>query len=138
VTPIVFSFLCVVASVHDGDTFTCADSNLIVRMWGAASAELKDPAGVTQGDWMRQHILGQRLVCDVKGTNENRIVAQCYLLGTDIAADAVAAGAAADCVRFSGGLYAPLEGSQTVHIPMCTPKPRVRLKPAPATKPPPQ
>jgi len=129
-TPIGFAFLCQVLSVHDGDTFTC-DSGLIVRLWGAAAVELKEPGGIAERDWLSQHVVGRRLVCDLKGTSFGRLVSQCTLEGQDVAAAAVSAGAAADCPLFSKGFYAHLEGPQTLHVAACGP-------PVLATKTPPQ
>ena len=103
--PLVFA--CLVASVYDGDTFTCQDRAQDVRLWGAAAAEIKpqQPGGPEAAAWMRQYLTGAELVCVRKGTSRLRVTAQCFRDGRDIAFDLVAAGHALDCPAFSGGLY---------------------------------
>lgn len=51
--------------------------------------------------------IGEGSVCDgrSKPTNNCRVVAQCFSEGSDIAGEMIAAGAACDWPKFSGGHY---------------------------------
>lgn len=100
------AFICARPAVYDGDTFTCADRTR-VRLWGVQAPEKRDAGGPAATAALAALVAGQDLACVPLGVSLDRVVARCFRLGPDVAADLVAAGAAADWPRFSGGFYAP-------------------------------
>lgn len=96
-------FLCQQPSVHDGDTFRCADRTR-VRVWGLDAPELATPAGPASMRAMATMLAGQTLTCQRKGKSHNRVVARCTLPdGRDIAAEMIRQGQGREWVKFSKG-----------------------------------
>lgn len=103
-----------VASIRDGDTFTIRGTD--IRLCGIDAPERDEPGyaaaadalrAITAGKVVRCVQVGRGTPCDgrSKPTSYDRIVAQCFVDGEDIAALLVRAGVACDWVRFSGGHY---------------------------------
>ena len=114
-------------NVVDGDTFDMTTSNRIVkvRICGIDAPESGEPG--SKEAWSKLSNLvhqktvncvqvnsGPGTVCDgrSKPTNRDRIVAQCFVEGKDIAAELVKSGVACDWPKFSGGHYGRLAGAQ--------------------------
>lgn len=105
----------VVAHVVDGDTFDLVDGTRI-RVCGIDAPEDFEPGfqqsaaaleAIIQGRAVRCVQVGGGTVCDgrSKPTNGNRVVAQCFVNGKDIAEPMVDGGFACDWKKFSGGAY---------------------------------
>lgn len=103
-----------VSKIRDGDTFVIG--NQPIRLCGIDAPERKTNAGkkatrfITQaikGKALRCTPVGEGTVCDGRSrrTNHDRIVAQCFVQGRDIAEMLVRAGHACDWPKFSGGAY---------------------------------
>jgi endonuclease YncB( thermonuclease family) len=108
-----------VAGVPDGDDIRlCADDGSCarIRLCGIDAPEQACPgysearAGLqtlVQGKRLRCIQVGSGTPCDgrSKPTNRDRIVAQCFVDGIDVAGSLVERGLACDWERFSGGHY---------------------------------
>lgn len=100
--------------VTDGDTFALAGLN--IRICGIDAPERGQP-GADAATQALEALIGDRSVtcvpvgagsvCDGRSEtiNRNRVVAQCFVDGSDIAAEMVQSGHACDWVKFSGGAY---------------------------------
>lgn len=114
-----------VPSVADGDTFTlCAGAGAQcerIRLCGIDAPERGDALSaeatravrsMTEGTTVRCTPVGEGTVCDGRSDRRsgNRLVAQCFIGGKDIAAELVWQGLACDWVRFSGGHYGRVAG----------------------------
>lgn len=101
-------FICQVAAVHDGDTFTCADGRK-VRLAGVDANELDGkchstcaamPARAARA-YVGRLIYRQRLSCVQVGTSYRRFVARCTLPdGRSLSCAVIAAGAAVRWDRY--------------------------------------
>lgn len=103
-----------VTNVIDGDTFSFA--GLRVRICGIDAPERHMPGGPEATHALETLIsrkqvrcvpVGAGSACDTRSetVNRGRIVAQCFVGGTDVAAAMVGKGFACDWVKFSGGAY---------------------------------
>lgn len=99
---------CIVAAVHDGDTFTCRDGTR-VRLAGVDANELDgschNACAPMSGEAARRYvdrlIHRQRLACQPYGHSYARIVARCTLPdGRDLSCQTIAAGAAVRWDRY--------------------------------------
>lgn len=114
-------------NVFDGDTFDMTSSNRIVkvRICGIDAPESGQPG--SKEAWAKlSNLVHQKTVncvqvnsapgtvCDGRSmaTNRDRIVAQCFVNGQDIATELVKSGAACDWPKFSGGYYQRVSGPQ--------------------------
>jgi endonuclease YncB( thermonuclease family) len=104
--------------IADGDTFWICDWRAChkIRLCGADAPEKGEPGYERSAQALRQLVdgkvvrcvqVGNGTPCDgrSKPTNYDRIVAQCFVEGTDIAVPMVEQGFACDWVKFSGGAY---------------------------------
>jgi endonuclease YncB( thermonuclease family) len=102
------------AKVIDGDTLWVG--RIKIRLCGIDAPERNKPGGseatqflktITRGRDVRCVIVGSGTPCDGRSrrTNHDRIVAQCFVADTDLAASLVRSGNARDWKRFSGGYY---------------------------------
>lgn len=98
------AFLCLVAQVHDGDSFRCEDGTR-VRIAGIEANELKggchiDRCAALPGprarDVVRGMIRGRQLQCTKVGMSYKRVVATCRLDGRDVGCMIVRSGAAVE------------------------------------------
>jgi micrococcal nuclease len=97
-----------VTHVRDGDTIVV--DGRPVRLNGLHAPELSEAGGTAARQWMVEHALGRRVVCQLDGSRtRDRVVGICRNEDGDLAAQLVAAGLGRDCPRFSGGRYAGLE-----------------------------
>jgi micrococcal nuclease len=108
-----------VMAVPDGDDIRlCADDGSCtrIRLCGIDAPEKECPGhsearaglqALVQGKRLRCIQVGFGTPCDgrSKPTNRDRIVAQCFVEGTDVAGRLVERGLACDWQRFSGGHY---------------------------------
>ena len=101
-------FVCQVAAVHDGDTWTCADGRK-VRLAGIDANELggscHNACAPMSGENARQFvdrlIYRQRLTCQPYGLSYRRVVARCSLPdGRDLSCLTIGAGAAVRWDRY--------------------------------------
>ena len=108
-----------VTKIRDGDTFLV--NRQPIRLCGVDAPERKTNAGkkatafITQaikGKTVRCIPVGEGTVCDGRSrpTNHDRIVAQCFIQGRDIAEILVRSGHACDWPKFSGGAYRVVGG----------------------------
>jgi endonuclease YncB( thermonuclease family) len=107
-----------VDKVIDGDTFWLCDAMAChkIRLCGIDAPE-EDHLGyhessealkeLVAGKTVRCVQVGNGTPCDgrSKPTSRDRIVAQCFVADTDLAAELVAKGAACDWIKFTGGHY---------------------------------
>ncbi|UWU80720.1 thermonuclease family protein [Bradyrhizobium huanghuaihaiense] len=115
------------ANVTDGDTFDLAmpDHMVKIRICGIDAPEGGRPgsreawaalSALVHGKTVRCIQVGQPpgTVCDhrSRSTNRDRIVAQCFVDGQDIAVELVRNGNACDWQKFSGGHYQSLTGGK--------------------------
>jgi len=113
--------------VADGDTFDMAlpDHIVKVRICGIDAPESGEPGSKEAWSKLSALVHGKTVscvqvnsapgtVCDgrSKTTNRDRIVAQCFVDGRDIASDLVQAGVACDWPKFSGGHYQRVPGAR--------------------------
>lgn len=114
-------------NVYDGDTFdmTLSDRIVKVRICGIDAPESGE-AGSKEAWSKLSGLVHQKTVscvqvnsapgtvCDgrSRATNRDRIVAQCFVNGLDVAAELVQSGVACDWPKFSGGHYQRLPGAQ--------------------------
>ncbi|WP_170439631.1 thermonuclease family protein [Ruegeria arenilitoris] len=97
-----------IAKVRDVDTIVV--QGVPVRLNGIDGPELSTSAGLAAKQWMADHLRGQTVNCELNGERTyDRWVGVCFVDGEDIGADAIAAGHALDCRRYSGGRYRRLE-----------------------------
>jgi endonuclease YncB( thermonuclease family) len=107
-----------VGHIRDGDTFAVCDATMctMVRICGidtpergeaGADAATAALVGLIEGRDLRCVQVGGGTPCDGRSaaTNGDRIVAQCFADGVDIAEPLVERGFACDWIRFSGGHY---------------------------------
>jgi micrococcal nuclease len=107
-----------VDKIADGDTFWICDATACnkIRLCGADAPEKKEPGyhesaeglrKLVEGKVVRRVQVGNGTPCDgrSKPTNYDRIVAQCFVDGADIAVPMVEQGFACDWVKFSDGAY---------------------------------
>ncbi len=103
-----------VTRVADGDTFTIGSQR--VRICGINSPERGERGYAEAGANIERMTAGQTVECRQVGNGTpcdgrsspasyDRIVAQCFVGGRDIAAEQVRAGHAVDWTRYSGGHY---------------------------------
>lgn len=101
-------------SVVDGDTLFVG--RLKYRLCGIDAPERHEPGyrqattylrNLTKGKTVKCTPVGQGTPCDgrSKPRSYDRIVAQCFVDGKDLAAEMVRAGHAVDWQKFSGGYY---------------------------------
>ena len=104
--------------IVDGDTFWVCDQTAChkIRLCGIDAPELSDPLGpaskralqnLAAGNVINCVPVGEGTVCDGRSrpTSYDRIVAQCFVHGRDLAAEMVSTGQACDWIAFSGGAY---------------------------------
>ena len=119
VMPAAGYFPCTVASVHDGDTFTCSERDasgrsIRVRLAGVDARELGDfcarghPCASAHADdataALSSMALGQRLAWQANGNTYGRIAAFCRRLdGTDLSCAMLQGGFVARWNRYWGG-----------------------------------
>jgi len=112
-----------VPAVADGDTFTlCAGARCErIRLCGIDAPERGDALSAEATEALRRMTngvavtctpVGEGTVCDGRSRRRSgeRLVAQCFVDGNDIAAELVRRGLACDWVRFSGGHYGRIAG----------------------------
>lgn len=101
-------FLCLVAQVHDGDTFRCSGGKR-VRIAGIEANELRGGChltrcaagtGVQAREIARRMLSGQTLSCQAVGRSYRRVVATCQLAGRDVGCSLVAQGAAVEWASY--------------------------------------
>ena len=103
-----------VSRIRDGDTFLIG--NQPIRLCGIDAPEKRQRGGDAATAYLRQLTKGKSLrcipvtegtVCDGRSrrTNYDRIVAQCFIQGRDLAMMLVRARHACDWPKFSGGHY---------------------------------
>ena len=108
-----------ISKIRDGDTFLIG--NQPIRICGIDAPESGTSAGarstkylreITSGKSLRCIPVGEGTVCDgrSKRTSYDRIVAQCFIQGRDIAEMLVRSGNACDWPKFSGGAYKVVGG----------------------------
>jgi endonuclease YncB( thermonuclease family) len=102
-------------SVIDGDTLYVG--RLKYRLCGIDAPERGQPASQAAADHLRYLTKGKTINCRPVGEgtpcdgrserkSHDRVVAQCFVDGQDIAAEMVRSGHAKDWPKFSGGYYA--------------------------------
>lgn len=107
-----------VLAIEDGDTFDLCDGGECkrIRICGIDAPEIGSAGASEATAALRELVdgkvvaciqVGNGTVCDGRSrpTNRGRIVAQCFVDNTDIAASLVARGLACDWIKFSGGHY---------------------------------
>lgn len=108
-----------VSHIRDGDTFLIGRQP--IRICGIDAPERETQAGkratafiakAVRGKTVKCVPVGEGTVCDgrSKRTNRDRVVAQCFIQGRDIADMLVRSGHACDWPRFSGGAYRVVGG----------------------------
>ena len=108
-----------VSKYRDGDTFLIG--NQPIRLCGIDAPERRSQAGkratayleqITKGRALRCVPVTEGTVCDgrSKRTSYDRVVAQCFMQGRDIAEMIVRAKHACDWPSFSGGAYRVVGG----------------------------
>jgi endonuclease YncB( thermonuclease family) len=118
VTAFAFELSGSVDKIADGDTFWVCDTTAChkIRLCGADAPEQGEPGYHPSTEALRQLVSGKVVRCiqvdngtpcdgRSKPTNYDRIVAQCFVDGADIAVPMVEQGFACDWVKFSGGAY---------------------------------
>lgn len=105
-------------SIVDGDTLWVCDFGEChkIRICGINAPERGKPGYERSAEELKRLVSGRSIRCvrvgngtpcdgRSKATTRDRIVAQCFVGGTDIAATLVKRGHACDWVKFSGGAY---------------------------------
>lgn len=92
-----------VDAIIDGDTFIMEGQH--IRIWGIDAPEMRTPLGSPSKEALSDLIMGESLHCTRKGVSYNRVVAQCWIGNSDIAAEMVAGGFAKDYPYYSRGKY---------------------------------
>jgi endonuclease YncB( thermonuclease family) len=113
----------VATRIADGDTFTLrtGDREHSIRLCGIDSPERGEPGYAEASAVLRSLILGKAVHCRRVGegtpcdgrsraTNRNRIVAQCFVTGFDVARVMISRKAACAWPRFSGDHYVTAGG----------------------------
>lgn len=110
--------------IVDGDTFWLCEASVCtkIRLCGIDAPEIGDPRAAASTAALNALLRGKvRCVqvgagtpCDGRSasTNGDRIVAQCFAAGADVAASMTVQGFACDWMRFSGGHYSPDGGER--------------------------
>jgi len=85
-----------------------------IRLQGIAAPEdnhaRREPGGPEATASLHAIVDGKRLRCELDGTKaRGRLVAMCFIGGTDVGEMQVLAGHARDCPHYSGGRYATAE-----------------------------
>lgn len=116
-------------NIVDGDTFdmTTSDRIVKVRICGIDAPESGEPGSKEAWAKLSALVHGKTVscvqvnrapgtVCDgrSKATNRDRIVAQCFVAGQDIAVELVKSGVACDWPKFSGGHYQRAAGARCI------------------------
>jgi endonuclease YncB( thermonuclease family) len=104
--------------IVDGDTFWVCHASACqkIRICGINAPEEGEPGYQESTEALKKLIAGSSVRCIQVGngtpcdgrsepTSHDRIVAQCFVHGTDIASALVRQGSACDWVKFSGGAY---------------------------------
>jgi endonuclease YncB( thermonuclease family) len=117
-TAVAFQLSGSVEKIADGDTFWVCDTTAChkIRLCGADAPEQGEPGYQQSAEALQQLVKGKAVRCVQVGngtpcdgrskpTNYDRIVAQCFVDGADIAVPMVEQGFACDWVTFSGGVY---------------------------------
>ena len=104
----------------DGDTLQIlpADEGCRVRLWGVEAPEAGDEAGRLSRDALALLISGGVDCTDTRGMSYERVVARCTLQESalsDVAAELVRQGHAADWPAYSEGAYADAEAEARRH-----------------------
>lgn len=107
-----------VNKIVDGDTFWLCDATVCnkIRLCGVNAPERSEPGYRQSGDALKALVWGKAVRClqvgagtpcdgRSKQTSGDRIVAQCFADGLDIAAALVGQGIACDWQKFSAGHY---------------------------------
>jgi endonuclease YncB( thermonuclease family) len=107
-----------VDKIVDGDTLWVCDATAChkIRICGIDAPEKGEPGYYESAEALRKLVEGKAVRCVQVGngtpcdgrskpTNHDRIVAQCFADGADIASRMVEQGLACDWVKFSGGAY---------------------------------
>lgn len=90
--------------VTDGDTLRMNGQR--IRLWGIDAPEMSQPLGLQAKLKLSAFVGDQRILCHDKGQDRyKRMVAQCFLNGTDIGSWMVSQGYALDYTKYSGGFY---------------------------------
>lgn len=121
--PAASAFVCDVIAVHDGDTFTCSETDasgrsIRVRLAGVDAREVGDfcarghPCASAHADVataaLRGMALGQRLQCQANGSTYGRTAAFCRRPdGRDLSCAMLAGGYVAQWDRYWGGHRCP-------------------------------
>ncbi len=113
-----------VGEIADGDTFTLCNGGdcTKIRLCGIDAPENAEAGAkeatvalttIVEGKYVRCIPVDRGSVCDGRSQrmNSGRLVAQCYVGRTDIAAELVKLGHACDWRKFSGGHYGKIEGA---------------------------
>lgn len=104
--------------IVDGDTFWICNASACtkIRLCGIDAPERGEPGAAAATDALTSLLAGREVRCVQVGagtpcdgrtrpTNGDRVVAQCFAGGIDVAEPMVRDGHACDWVRFSGGHY---------------------------------
>ena len=104
--------------IADGDTFWVCDATACrkIRLCGADAPDKGEHGYQMSAEALRRLVegkvvrclqVGNGTPCDgrSKSTNHDRIVAQCFVDGADVAASMVDQGFACDWIKLSGGAY---------------------------------
>lgn len=93
------------ARVIDGDTLQIDDTR--IRLWGIDAPERATPLGPAATAYLRKLTYNVTVTCHpIDRDKYGRVVAQCFVMGRDLARDLIAAGHARDMPHFSKGYYA--------------------------------
>lgn len=92
--------------IIDGDTLQISEHR--IRLWGINAPERNTPLGPSATAYLQRIINDATVTCYPRDTDKwGRIVAQCFVMGRDIARDMVDSGHAIDMPRYSRGYYSP-------------------------------
>lgn len=101
--------------VIDGDTIALrmGGDEVAVRLEGIASPERDEPGGSAATAIVRALVEGHLIACaEMDRDRYGRVIGRCAMQsGSELNALIVAAGAARDCPRYSGGRYAAFEAA---------------------------
>jgi micrococcal nuclease len=93
-----------VTHISDGDTLHVGRQS--IRLDGVDAPELDERGGIAARQWLDRLVRGQSVSCAPTGKSWDRITAICTLPdGRDIGREAIRAGHARDCPRYSRGRY---------------------------------
>jgi micrococcal nuclease len=100
-----------IGRVVDGDTLYVG--KIKIRLNGIDAPERNTKYGPLATKTLAAVLSGGRVRCVPNGdVSYDRIIARCWIGSTDVAAAVIAAGAALDCNRYSGGRYRQFETRQ--------------------------